>query len=236
MIDIHCHVLPEVDDGAKTWEIAIQMCRAAWQDGIRHIVATPHANEQYFYDRNHLEETLRQLSDTTGGRPALSLGCDFHFSFENFQDLLLHPSRYTIDNTPYLLVEFSDYSIPSSIDENLAKIINIGLIPIITHPERNPLLQKTPERVLDWVRGGCVVQVTANSLTGRWGARAREAGEWLFRNGAVHVLATDAHNLDSRPPVLSKARDAAVKLVGETTANALVEANPLTILSGEPLV
>jgi protein-tyrosine phosphatase len=235
VIDLHCHILPDVDDGAKSWNVAIQMCAMAWQDGIEHIVATPHANDEYFYDRNYCEEILQQLRTAIGGRPALSLGCDFHFSFENVQQALANAGRFTINQTPYLLIELSDFSLPPSVEANLAMLINIGLKPIITHPERNPLLQRTPERVLEWVRAGCAVQVTANTLTGRWGRKAEAAAWWLLERDAVHILATDAHSLDSRPPVLSKARDLVREFAGDPTANALVNLNPRAVIDGQSL-
>jgi protein-tyrosine phosphatase len=235
MFDIHSHILPEIDDGARTWEIALQMCAIAWRDGIEHMVATPHCNEQYHYDRDFLDQLRKKLGDATGNKPALSLGCDFHLSFENIQEALVNPGRFTIGNTPYLLVEFSEFSIPPSLDGSLAKMRDSGLKPIITHPERNPILQRNPERVLDWARAGCIVQITANSLTGRWGKKALATAEWLFEREAVHVLATDAHNLDSRPPILSAARDKARQIAGELVADALVTLNPRAVIAGEPV-
>src|SRR3954464_3227011 len=112
MYDIHSHILPEVDDGARSWDMAVEMCAMAWQDGIKHMVATPHCNDEFLYDRPFLEEILEQLRLRTDGKPELSLGCDFHFNFENIQDALAHPTRYTIGRTPYILIEFSDFSIP----------------------------------------------------------------------------------------------------------------------------
>lgn len=233
MIDIHCHILPGIDDGAKTWDIALRMCATAWQDGIAQIVATPHANEEYPYERVAFEQLVQKLNLATGNRPKLTLGCDFNFNVENLQDLLKEPGRFTIGKTAYVLVEFSDYSLPPSIEQNLRRLINIGLRPIVTHPERNPLLQQAPERVLDWVRGGCLVQVTANSLTGRWGKKAENMTQWLFEHEAVHVLASDAHSLDSRPPVLSEARQKARKIAGDLVAEALVNLNPGAIVAGD---
>jgi len=235
LIDIHCHILPEVDDGPKSWDVAVQMCDVAWRDGIKRIVATPHSNDEYFYDRAYLEELLQRLRDRTGGKPELSLGCDFHFSFENLQDAHANPGRYTIDSTPYMLVEFNNFSLPPAIEESLAKLINLGLKPIITHPERNPLLQRTPERVLDWIRGGCTVQITANSLSGRWGKKAEAAAHWFFDHNAVHFLATDAHGLTSRPPILSEARNVATKIAGPLVAEMITTANPLAVVSGDAL-
>lgn len=235
MIDIHCHILPEVDDGSQSWETSVKMCEMARADGIEHIVASPHSNDQYLYDRPYLQTLIDELAKRIGGCPRLSLGCDFHFSYDNITDALEKPGQFTIGNTPYLLVEFSDYSLPPTVDENLAKLINIGLKPIITHPERNPLLQRKKERVLEWVRGGCVVQVTGSALTGRWGRTAQSVAHWLFEQQAVHVLASDGHDLDSRKPVLKKAREAAVEIAGETVADGLVTLNPQAIVSGEAI-
>ncbi len=235
MVDIHCHILPEVDDGAKSWEIAIKMCQMAAADGIEHIVATPHANDEFRYNRESHANLLAQLSERVGGNPKLSLGCDFHMSFDNLKDVMDHPERYTIDSTKYLLVELSDYSVPPAVTTNLKKLIDNGLIPIITHPERNPVLRRNHARVLKWVELGCLVQVTANSMTGRWGTEALSCAEWLMKRGAVHVLASDAHGLGSRPPVLSEARTAAERIVGKAGAAALVHDNPSAIVSGNRL-
>lgn len=235
MIDIHCHVLPAIDDGSRSWEMSLAMCAMARDDGTERIVATPHSNDVYFYDRKQFQKLADELAEKTGYRPDISLGCDFHFSYENIQDALENPRQFTIDNTPYLLVEFSDYSIPPTTDDNLAKLINIGLKPIITHPERNPLIQRNPERVLDWVRGGCLIQVTGSALTGRWGKVAQAMTEWLFDHEAIHILASDGHNLDSRKPCLSKARAAASAIAGDDIADALVSQNPRAIVNGEPV-
>ena len=235
MIDIHCHILPAVDDGARSWETSLAMCAMAREDGVEHIVATPHSNEVYFYDRRQLQQLADELAEKVGYRPQISLGCDFHFSYENIQDALANPHQFTIDNTPYLLVEFSDFSLPPSTDDNLAALINIGLKPIITHPERNPLLQRRPERILDFVRGGCLVQVTGNAITGRWGKTAQSVIQWLFDREAVHIIASDGHNLDSRKPCLAKAREAAAEIVGDAIADFLTTTNPRAIVNGDPV-
>ena len=236
MVDIHCHILPEVDDGAKTWDVAVEMCHMAQRDGIEHVVATPHANEEYRYDREQHEERLARLRELISGAIQLSLGCDFHLSYENIRDALKNPGRYCIGNSPYLLVEFSDFSLPPNVPEVFAAFLQIGVIPIITHPERNPILQHRPNMILDWVARGALVQVTANSMSGRWGGRALQTAEFLVRHQAVHVLATDAHGLRSRPPILSKAREIMADLAGSAAAKAMVDRNPRLIVNGEPLM
>ena len=235
MVDIHCHILADVDDGPKSWDVAEEMCRMAAADGIEHIVATPHANERYRYDREYLNGALDYLRHRIGEIPRLSLGCDFHLSYENLQDALVRPARYTIEGTNYLLVELSNYSVPVQIDEYFTRLGEKGITPIITHPERNPILQRSPQRILQWVELGCAVQVTASALTGSWGERAWHTAEWLFQRNAVHVLATDAHDTKHRVPVLSAARKMAEELANTDVARALVDDNPRAIVNGQPL-
>ncbi len=235
MIDIHSHILPELDDGAKSWEIAQEMCRMAAADGIEHMVATPHANERYAYDREHNSSVLNQLRSLIGKAPRLSLGCDFHLSYENLQDALVRPERYTIEDSHYLLVELSNYSIPASVEQSFSQLGDKGITPVITHPERNPILQQGPQRVLKWVEMGCAVQITASALTGSWGERAWRTAEWLLRRDAAHVLASDAHDTKHRVPKLSAARKEAAILCGPDVAEALVDDNPRAIICGAPL-
>jgi protein-tyrosine phosphatase len=235
VIDIHCHILPEIDDGAKTWEISEAMCRMAAADGIEHMVATPHANDRYRYNRAQLITQLEALRSRVGKTPTLGLGCDFHLSYENLQNLMARPGHYTIDGTQYLLVELSNYSVPQQVSECFAQLGDRGITAVITHPERNPILQQTPRRVLEWVELGCIVQVTASALTGSWGERSWRTAEWLLERDAVHVLATDAHDTNHRKPILSAARKEVSELCGQDIAQALVDGNPRAIIGGLPL-
>jgi protein-tyrosine phosphatase len=233
VIDIHSHILPEVDDGPKSWETAEAMCRMAVQDGIDQMVATPHANDRYYYDRAYLSSLLEQLQQRVGPTPQLSLGCDFHLSYENTQAALKTPERWCIANTRYLLVEFNNFSIPQPLDDWLAQMCALDVIPILTHPERNPILQKSPERILQWVSAGCAVQVTASALTGAWGERPEQIARQLLKKRAVHFLATDAHDTVRRPPILSEGRKLVEKDFGSDYARALVEQNPAAVLNNQ---
>jgi protein-tyrosine phosphatase len=235
VIDIHCHILPEVDDGPKSWETAQAMCRMAAADGIEHIVATPHANERYHYDRPYLAGLLDHLRTLIGDTPRLSLGCDFHLSFENFEDALVRPERYLIEDSQYLLVELSNYGIPTNIHDCFTRFGDKGITPVITHPERNAILQQTPERILQWIEQGCVVQVTASSFTGKWGERAGRIARWLLEREAVHILASDAHDIKHRVPNLSAAREAVADIAGTDVSNALVDANPRAVINNQRL-
>lgn len=235
MVDIHSHILPDVDDGPKSWDVSVEICKTAAADGITHMVATPHANDRYAYDREHFQDLLNELQQKVGNEPKLLLGCDFHLSYENIQDAMAHPTRYAIGNTRYMLVEFSNYSVPQSTTDSLLKLGDHGLTSVITHPERNPILRENLERVIEFAEQGCVIQITGSALTGFWGERTRRAAQWLLERQAVHVLATDAHDMQKRVPILSGARDAAAEICGEQIANALVEGNPSAIISDQSL-
>ena len=235
MVDIHSHIIPEVDDGPKSWEDAEAMCRMAIADGVEHMVATPHSNDRYHYDREYLSQTLEHLQQRIGRELRLSLGCDFHLSYENVQDALQRPERYTIEGTKYLLVELNNYSVPPSVSDSLMRLADRGMTPILTHPERNPILQRSPQRILEWAAAGIVVQVTASAFNGLWGERVQRSAHWLLENNAVHVLASDAHDTARRVPGLSTARDAVAEISGQEVAQALVDGNPRAIVNGNPL-
>ena len=124
---------------------------------------------------------------------------------------------------------------PQQITDCFLKLGDLGITAIITHPERNPILRESPQRVLEWAEQGCVIQVTGSSLTGFWGERVRRAAHWLIQHDAVHVLATDAHDTEKRIPVLSTARDAAAGVCGADVAAAMVESNPQAVIQAQPL-
>jgi protein-tyrosine phosphatase len=240
VIDIHCHLLPEVDDGPKSWDTAVEMCRMAAADGITHSVATPHANDRYAYDRpyllgllDQLREKLRESSNPI--RLQLTLGCDFHLSFENLERVQQQPHTYTIGETNYLLIELSNFSVPVHMAECFTRLADCGLTPILTHPERNPILQQTPQRILEWADQGCLIQVTGSALTGFWGERPELIARWLLDRSAVHVLASDGHETKRRIPTLSAAHTVAATIVGSEYADALVDGNPGAIVKGIPI-
>jgi protein-tyrosine phosphatase len=235
VVDIHSHILPEVDDGPKSWDVSVAMCRAAAADGITHMVATPHANDRFHYDREYLTGLVEHLQQLVGDKPKISLGCDLHLSYDNLQDAMAHPVRYAIGNTRYMLVEFSNYGIPQKITDALLQLGDCGLTPVITHPERNPILRENLQRVLEWAEHGCVIQMTGSALTGWWGERTRAAALWLLERQAVHVLATDAHDMEKRVPILSTAREAAAEVCGAEIAHSLVEDNPHAIVTDKTL-
>jgi len=235
MVDIHCHILPGIDDGSDTWDTTAQMCKMAVLDGITHIVATPHCNGSYEYDRAHFTDMLATLSEVAEGRLTFTIGCDFHMSPRNIEAAMDDPRPFAIGETKYLMVEFEHQGIPSNASELLRMLLSRGMVPIITHPERNGYLMKELGTVQKFVEMGCLTQITANALTGFWGPKSKKAAEKLIRKKAVHIVATDAHDLTMRPPVLSGARQVVAKLAGPKAAEALFTENPSAVVAGRAI-
>ena len=238
MIDIHHHLLPGLDDGPRDMETSVKMVETAARDGITHIVCTPHANDRFQYSREKnqalLDELRARLAQVDGlnEKITLGLGCDFHMSYDNIQDALDHPGRYSINGRKYLLIEFPDTAIAESTTDSLYELIVSKQRPIITHPERNPVLQRHPERLAAWVREGALVQITASSFTGRFGKTAQGCAERFMKRNWVHFLATDAHNLESRAPVMSTGFEYVKKHFGAETAERLCVSNPRAVFDG----
>ena len=227
MVDIHCHILPGLDDGPESFDMSVAMAEMAIADGVTHIIATPHASADHAFIPNLVKQRRDELQEMFQGRLTFATGCDFHLSFENLQEIRFEPERFTLNQKNYLLVEFADFSIPSSLDHALHELQLAGLNPIVTHPERNPLIRSQPERLFRWLRQGCYVQITAGSFSGRFGKAAQEmAHDWLDA-GAVHFVASDAHNTTSRPLKLKEPFDEIAKSHGEETARALFIENPM---------
>lgn len=235
MIDIHCHPLPQTDDGAETFEDAVAMCKMAAEDGITHLVATPHCNYEYKFDPGENYAKLTRLQAAVGDLPQLLLGCDFHLSYDNIRKLVEDRSHFTINNSKYVLVEFDEHFIPEQLDHVFYDLQVAGLVPILTHPERNQVFHRRPEMVYHWVTRGCLVQITAQSYTGGFGSRARHFAElWLDRN-LVHFFASDAHDTLHRPPRLSACYEKLASAKGEATADLIMKKNPECVINGLPL-
>jgi protein-tyrosine phosphatase len=235
MVDIHCHLLPGIDDGPDTLNEALQMAEAAIAGGITHVVATPHANDTYDFNPERVKALRQELAAHLGGRLALATGCDFHLNAQNLKALEQSPASYTINQKNYLLVEFSEFSIPRSMDQTLHQLQLRGLTPVITHPERNAILRQQPERLARWIHQGCAAQVTGGALIGGFGPSTQKTAEKWVAQGLIHFVASDAHNLRGRPPELRAAYEAVKKQRGEEIARALLVENPLAAFEGRAL-
>lgn len=235
MVDLHCHILPGLDDGPKTIEDSLAMAEDAISDGITHVVATPHANSDYAFEFGRVCAARKELSEKLGGRLTLASGCDFHLSPENLSALRRDAVPFCINQKDYLLVELNDFSIPPSMDQALHELQLAGLHPIVTHPERNGLLRAQPERLRKWVELGCYAQVTAGSLTGVFGIGSQQDAWTWIGNGLIHFVSSDAHNRVRRPLKLKFAYDAIAEQLGEDKARSLLLENPLAAFEGRPL-
>jgi protein-tyrosine phosphatase len=235
MIDIHHHLLFDLDDGSRDIEMSVAMAEMAAADGITHIVCTPHANFRYHFDPSDNQRKLEQLRARLDGKITLGLGCDFHLSFDNIDDALKNPAKYSINQKNYLLVEFAELAIPQQMTQVFYEFLVAGVQPIITHPERNLTIRKAPHRLDEWLQGGCLVQVTASSLTGGFGRTAMGFAHKLLEENKIHFLATDAHNLQTRPPHMKEAFDLVAKQYGIETAERLCVTNPRAAFFGEEL-
>jgi protein-tyrosine phosphatase len=235
MIDVHCHILPEIDDGPDSIDVSLEMAETAIADGITHVVATPHSSSEYVFDFAQVRAVRDDLQAKIGDRLILATGCDFHLNPENLAALRKNAAPFCINQHDYLLVEFNEYSIPPAMDQTLHEIQLLGLRPVITHPERNAILRAQKERLAKWVQLGCFVQVTAGSLTGNFGpGPQKDAWRWLL-DGMVHLIASDAHNTSGRPLRLAPARALVREQMGEEAAQALFVENPRAAFEGQEL-
>jgi protein-tyrosine phosphatase len=234
VIDIHSHVLWDVDDGASSLQESVAMLRASAADGVTDIVATPHCNQQYSYDLELVEARIAELADAEG-RPKIHRGCEFHLTFDNLDRLLQAPSGFTINASRFLLLECPDLHIGRHTEAILQRLADSGLVPILAHPERNPTLQKDLDRLERFVELGCLSQVTSLSITGGFGGQARSAATRILERGLAHVVASDAHDPDRRSPRMSAAREAVCRTYGEDAADLLFLHNPRCVIQNLPV-
>ena len=235
MVDVHCHILPGLDDGPESMEEAVAMAESAIAEGITHVVATPHSSTEFAFDYARVQQVRERLQAEIGDSLILATGCDFHLNPENLEALRSDAPPFCINQHDYLLVEFNEISIPPSMDQTLHELQLMGLRPVITHPERNAILRRQPERLAKWARLGCFVQVTAGSLTGTFGPRAQEDSLCWIARGLIHIVASDAHNTRRRPLKLQPAFDIVKEQFGEQKAQALFVDNPLAAFEGREL-
>ncbi len=238
MIDIHHHLLWDQDDGSTSLDLSVEMARMAAEDGITHIACTPHSNGYYMYEPEPIDNKIAELQRLLEQEKipiTLGRGCDFHTSYDNIQQAHITPRRYSLNGGGYLLVEIPDHALPTTLNEVFYQMQLDGLVPILTHPERNLTLQKDMSRVKDWLRSGVLIQVTAGSVTGRMGRTAQRIAHELLAKNWVHFLATDAHNTSSRPPKMREAMNVVAERYSPDYAHLLCVSNPLAAFTDKPM-
>jgi protein-tyrosine phosphatase len=210
------------------------MCRLAGNDGIRKIVATPHIMEGVYENtKESILGKINNLQEELSGRKIevrLLPGADIYLT----PALIAEANSLTLNNSgKYLLVELPETFVPVQVQGIIFRLLAKGLIPIISHPERNPQIEKNPRLLYEFIRQGALAQLTAAGLRGRFGKRAAKLSRLFLTHCLVQIIATDAHSVKGRPPLLSRAVEVAAKLVGSERARALVTTIPESIIAGE---
>lgn len=233
MVDIHCHILPETDDGAVSLDESVAMCRAAAADGIAAIVATPHLFDGVHtcHEREVILQKIAQLQEAVGTSLQILPGAEVRYSYEIFQEAADPQGRIRLNGSSYMLLEFPFQSVPPNLDRTIFQILSAGITPVIAHPERNRQIQEKPALLFDLLERGALAQLDAGSLTQSFGPAPFVAARRMVEAGAAHFLATDAHHQDRRRPVLSTAVKVAADWGGEEYARAMVEANPAALIA-----
>jgi len=238
MLDLHCHLLPGIDDGPQSVEKSVGLARKAVLNGITHVVLTPHIQPGTY------NNTVKSIASAgLAFRVALrffsiplkvALAAEVRICPELIK-MVQHKDFYKIcigemDDGLALLLEFPHSHIPPGSELLIESLIKSKVKPVIAHPERNKALHIDPNRLESFVSMGCLVQLTASSVSGRFGRNAQKCASYFLKRGWVNVLASDAHNLNSRPPELMEGVKAAANLIGENAAYALVNENAFAIL------
>jgi protein-tyrosine phosphatase len=235
MYDLHCHLIPGLDDGAQTAEEALCLLRLAQHNGISHIVMTPHINPGHFDNtkatiHQGLVE-LQQLAKDHQLPVQLAAAAEVRLCTElpAWVEAAALPYLGEYQGYQVLLLEFPHSHIPTGTDRLVKWLVAKNVLPMIAHPERNREIQADPNKLLPFRRLGCLLQLTASSVLGDMGERSQQTALELLRQKAFHIVATDSHNLHRRPPKLAEARDLITSLFGDDYARQLVIENPKAI-------
>lgn len=233
MIDIHAHILPGFDDGAKNLAEAVEMAFQAQEDGIEAMIATPHIIEP---NRAHREEILaavarmRAIFAERGAALELLPGAEIHID-PSLPELLAEGQLMTLcDAGRHILLELPLAEMPRYTEDVIFELLTLGVTPILAHPERNRDLARDPRLLRRLVERGCLVQLSTGSIRGRFGREAEHAARVFLREDLVHFLGTDAHGADRRRPLMAEAAAMAAEICGPDKARILVEENPRRLL------
>lgn len=238
MFDLHSHILPGLDDGAKTVDESMAMLRVAAADGIKGIAATPHGKDVREAGVLGLVseriEALNQLSQEETLDIKVYVGMENHLTHD-LPELVATSRAFTINGGRYILVELPFDSLPDYTDAVLDRLQGQGLTPLIAHPERQANIMTDPPIMGRLAGRGMLGQVTSTCILGKFGPEAQNVAEILLRNGWVHVISTDCHRpTGPRAPKMAEAVVEAGRLVGEEKARVMAVDTPRAILAGKP--
>jgi protein-tyrosine phosphatase len=234
-VDIHCHLIPDIDDGAKSWDQTLTMARMAVADGIRTVVVTPHQLGTFAHNYGQLirlrTAELSQFLESHQVPLQVLPGADVRIE-TGMVGLIRAGQVVTLaDRGKHILLELP-HELYFPLDDVLDELRRAGIVGILSHPERNQGLLKQPRIVGALVRSGCLMQVTCGSLLGTFGPGSLQMAEWMLQEGLVHFLATDAHGHTARRPLMRRAFERAGEIVGESRARDLCWTNPLAVAEG----
>jgi len=238
-VDIHCHLVPAIDDGAKSLEESLAMAEIAVADGIHTIIVTPHQNGSYAHNRG---DAIRQRTaelqvelDQHDIPLCVMPGADVRIDDGMIEAIQAGDVLTLGDLGRHVLLELP-HELYFPLERVIDRLDSIEMVGILSHPERNQGILKQPSLVESLVDYGCLMQITAGSLMGTFGKPCQEMSEWMLKRGLVHFIATDAHGPRSRRPLIRRAHAYAAELVGEETANALCCDNPAAVAAGDDVV
>ncbi len=237
MIDIHCHILPGIDDGPAVPDESVEMARQALEDGIHGVIATPHTLNGIFINRfqkiSICIDRLRRVLKDEHIDLALYPGAEEHFRPGLFQRILSGESSTLNHTGKYVLVEFPFHCVPAEAKDELFQLKLKGITPILAHPERNTVFQEHPDMLADMIASGALTQITAMSIVGEMDETAMEFSHRLIRWRMAHIIASDAHSSEYRTPVLLKAVQLAGNILkSKSDAMKMVQEHPQAILNG----
>lgn len=224
-VDLHCHILPGIDDGARNLEESIEMAQMAVEDGIGHILCTPHhLNGRFENNRNEVIEKVAMLQEELDRQNIpleLYEGQEVHLNEEIPNQLRAGNILCADLSDKYFLLEFPADDIPAFAEPLINEILVMGKTPIIVHPERNAKMMKDPNRLLSFIEMGCLAQLTAPSICGHFGKKIKKTAEIMLDHNMVHMVASDAHNTTTRPFMMTQAFNVIEQQFGEDMATFL---------------
>ena len=233
MIDMHCHIIPGVDDGAVTRSDMRRMLRMEYRSGVRKIIMTPHYRKRMFEPPEELvrkrAEYVRREIEALGIDMEVFLGCEYHANSDMLKDISEN-SIFRMNGGRYVLVEFSSRHSFLIIRNRIYELCAEGFKPVIAHIERYPQIVQKPEQVEELIRLGALIQVDAGALIGQDGWRLKKVSRKLLKDGRIDFIGSDAHDTKRRPPNLDLCYKYVVKAMGEKYAGELFCTNALKML------